>query len=93
MIFVAISGDIHEYRYHYLVVVMFTFTLACNFDCMLSVGAIRFEDRFCASRKGGTGEVGGHSHDMPCTWRLSWLAVEKPWSDIDIDIETTPLPL
>ena len=25
---------------------------------MLSVGAIRFEDRFCASRKGGTGEVG-----------------------------------
>ena len=27
----------------------------------------------------GGGEVGGHSHDMPCTWRLSWLAVERPW--------------
>ena len=25
---------------------------------MLSVGAIRFEDRFCASRKGGTGGDG-----------------------------------
>ena len=25
----------------------------------------------------GQGEVGGHSHDMPCTWRLSWLAIEK----------------
>ena len=25
---------------------------------MLSVGAIRFEDRFCASRKGGTGGGG-----------------------------------
>jgi len=46
---------------------------SCNFDHTLSVGAIRFGDnRFCAS-------VGGHSHDLPCTWRLSWLAVEKPW--------------
>ena len=27
--------------------------------CMLSVGTICFEGRFCASRKGGTGEVGG----------------------------------
>ena len=24
--------------------------------------------------------MGGHSHDMPYTWRLSWLAIEKPWS-------------
>ena len=23
--------------------------------------------------------MGGHSHDMLCTWWLSWLAVEKPW--------------
>ena len=36
--------------------------------------------RFCASRKSRMGEVGEHSHDMPCTWRLSWLAVERPWS-------------
>ena len=30
-----------------------------DFGRMLSVGAIRFEDRFCASKKGGMGEVGG----------------------------------
>ena len=29
-----------------------------DFGRMLSVGAIRFEDRFCASKKGGIG-VGG----------------------------------
>ena len=23
----------------------------------------------------GQGEVGGHSHDMPCTWQLPWLDV------------------
>ena len=35
-----------------------------------------------ACRKSGTwqGEVGRHSHDMLCTWQLSWLAIEKPWS-------------
>ena len=50
----------------------------------------------------GQGEVGGHSHDMLCTWRLSWLAVEKPWSALawpflsfftQTGVETTPLPL
>ena len=30
-----------------------------DFGRMLSVGAIRFEDRFCGSRKGGTGGGGG----------------------------------
>ena len=35
---------------------------------MLSVGAIRFEDRFCASRKGGTGG-GGWGH------RCGWLCM------------------
>ena len=29
-----------------------------DFGCMLSVGAIRFEDRFCASKKGGIGGGG-----------------------------------
>ena len=34
---------------------------------MLSVGAIRFEDRFCASRKGGTGGGGwGHRSGWQC---------------------------
>ena len=31
---------------------------SCNFGRMLSVGTIRFEDRFCASKKGGIGEGG-----------------------------------
>ena len=46
--------------------------------CMLSVGTIRFEDRFCASKKDGIGEVGRFQYRVPCTWQLSWLAVEKP---------------
>ena len=29
-----------------------------DFGCMLSVGAIHFEDRFCASKKGGIGGGG-----------------------------------
>ena len=24
--------------------------------------------------------MGGHIHDMACTWRLSWLAIERSWS-------------
>ena len=32
-----------------------------DFGHMLSVGAIRFEDRFCASKKGGIGGGGGVS--------------------------------
>ena len=34
--------------------------LSCNFDCMLSVGPIRFEGMFCASKKGGI-EGGGQT--------------------------------
>ena len=46
---------------------------------MLSVCAIRFEDRFCASKKGGIGGGGrvsarGAVHMVPCTWQLPWLA-------------------
>ena len=37
-----------------------------DFGCMLSVGAIRFEDRFFASKKGGIG--GGE-------WVSAWGAV------------------
>ena len=50
-----------------------------DFGCMLSVGVICFEDRFCASRKGGTG--GGGSTALPDSawWQLQ-LPVEKPWS-------------
>ena len=50
-----------------------------DFGRMLSVGAICFEDRFCASRKGGTGG-GGCTALADSAWRLLQLAVEKPWS-------------
>ena len=40
----------------------------------LSDGAICFEDRFCASIKGGIGEVGGFQHRVPYKWQLHWLA-------------------
>ena len=68
---------------------------------MISVGAIHFEDRFCASKKGGIGEVGRQSHDMLCTWWLSSLAVETPQSALagpflflaQAGIEKAPLPL
>ena len=57
---------------------------------MLSVGAIRFEDRFCASRKGGTGgggwgqgEVGGATAVADRAWWLLQLAIEKARSALD----------
>ena len=34
---------------------------------------------FVLAKKLGWRDVGGHNHDMLCTWRLSWLAVEKLW--------------
>ena len=79
-----------------------TVTFALNFGCMLSVGVICFEDRFCASKMGGKGKVGRHIHNMLWTWKLSWLAVERPWSALagpflnllaQIGVETTPPPL
>ena len=50
---------------------------------MLSVGAIRFEDRFCASRKGGTRGGGWVHPEGDSAWQLLQLAVEKPWSVLD----------
>ena len=47
---------------------------------MLSVGAIRFEDRFCASRNGGTG---GCTALADSAWRLLQLAIERAWSALD----------
>ena len=51
-----------------------------DFGRMLSVGAIHFEDRFCTSKKGGIGGGVWVHREVPCTWELLWLAVEKPWS-------------
>ena len=46
-------------------------TLAARYQLAQSI----LKDRFCASKQGGVGEVGGHSHNMPCTiWQLSWQA-------------------
>ena len=53
--------------------------------------------------KVGYGEVGRHSHAMPCTWWLSWLAVEAligtGWAIslfffflTQIGVENVPLP-
>ena len=50
-----------------------------EFGRMLSVGAIHFEDRFCASKKGGIGGGGWVHPRVPCTWQLPWLAREEPW--------------
>jgi len=36
--------------------------------------------KFCASRKSGTGEVGGFEPWAQETWLLLGLAVESPWS-------------
>ena len=50
---------------------------------MLSVGAIHFEDKFCASRKVGQGEAGGCTALDDSTWWLLQLAIEKAWSPLD----------
>ena len=55
-----------------------------DFGRMLSVGAIRFEDRFCASKKGGIGGGGWVHPGVLCTWQLPWLAREEPWSAVTI---------
>ena len=51
-----------------------------DFGRMLSVGAICFEDRFCASRKGETGGGGGSTTLPGSAWWQLQLGVEKPWS-------------
>ena len=73
-----------------------------DFGCMLPVSAIRIEDRFCASKKGRVGEVGGFQHGVLCTWQLPWVAVENLWLALagpfltllaQTGSGTTPLPL
>ena len=45
-------------------------TISLQFGHMLSVGTVCFEDKFCARKKGGIGEVGGCQHMVPYTWQL-----------------------
>ena len=47
---------------------------------MLSVGAIRYEDRFSATKRGGIGGGGRVSPQGAMHMAAAWLAVEKPWS-------------
>ena len=47
--------------------------MSSDFGHMLSVGAIRFEDRFCTSKKGGVGGGGWIHPGVPCTWQLPSL--------------------
>ena len=47
--------------------------MSSDFGHMLSVGAIRFEDRFCTSKKGGVGGGGWVHPGVPCTWQLPSL--------------------
>ena len=49
---------------------------------MLSVGAIRFEDRLLAERV-GQGEVGGCTILADSAWQLLQLAIERAWSALD----------
>ena len=53
-----------------------------DFGRMLSVGTIRFEDRFCTRNKGGIGGGGWVHPWVPCTWQLPWLARKEPWSAV-----------
>ena len=64
---------------------------------MLSVGAIRFEDRFCASKRGGIGEMGRfiqYMH-MAALAGCRMALVGTGWTLLaqTDDVETTPLPL
>ena len=59
-----------------------------GFGHMLSVGTIHLEDRFCASRKGGIGEVGRCDPPGESTW--CW-DVERPWLSLSISHFSPPL--
>ena len=79
-----------------------TSVLVFNFGRMLSVDALRFEDEFCTSKKGGIGGGGWVHRELTCTWQLPWLVVEKPWLVLawpflsfltQTGIDKAPLPL
>ena len=55
---------------------------AYNFQIVMSLPAMSLRLTFCASRKGGTGEVGGFQHWAQVTWLLLGLAVESSWSTL-----------
>ena len=54
--------------------------MSSDFGRMLSVGAIRFEDRSALAERMGQGEVGGCTALADSAWRRLWLPVEEPLS-------------
>ena len=48
-----------------------------NFSFMISLG-----DRFCVTRKGGHGDVGGCTQRVQNTWTILGLAVRSPWLEL-----------
>jgi len=50
-----------------------------NFQLVMSLLAMSLGLRFCTSRKGGQGEVGGFQPWAQVTWLLLGLAVESLW--------------
>ena len=74
----------------------------CTHHATLATRYQLAQDRFCASKKGEIGGGGWVHPEMPCTWQLPWLAVEKPWSTLawpflsfltQTSVDKTPLPL
>jgi len=45
----------------------------------MSLPAMSLGLRFCTSRNGGKGEVGGCTQRVQTAWLLLALAVERPW--------------
>jgi len=52
----------------------------------MSLSVMSFGDRFCLSRKGGMGEVGGGTQKVQTAWprlglslETTWLALEGPF--------------
>ena len=75
--------------------------LSCNFGRVLSVGAIRFKNRFCASKKGGIGGGGRVSARDAVHIAAALAGCRKPWSSLawaflsfltQTGIDKVPLP-
>ena len=57
---------------------------SCHQNSAACVGAIHSEDKFCASRKGGTGGGRWGAALADSAWQVLWLAIERAWSILDV---------
>ena len=53
--------------------------MASDFGCMFSVGASCFKDKFCASKKGGMGEVDEFQHRVAALAGCRTVLVATGW--------------